>query len=72
MGDVKDIVSTIVAKTDEYLKIPSVVGHEKPLLDRLHREYEDLGYIFGINRRTVSEMLKHLIPPDYHRAKVCG
>jgi len=41
--NIEDIVSTIIAKTDEYLKIPSVVAHEKPFLDRLRKDYEDLG-----------------------------
>ena len=44
MVDLEQIVSTVIAKTDEYLKIPSVVGHEKPFLDHLYNEYQKLGY----------------------------
>lgn len=38
------IISAIINKTDEYLKIPSVVGHERPFLDHLYKEYKGLGY----------------------------
>lgn len=44
MADIEQILASVIAKTDEYLKIPSVVGHEKPFLDHLHGEYEALGY----------------------------
>lgn len=44
MVDLEHIVSKIITKTDEYLKVPSVVGHEKPFLDHLRQEYEALGY----------------------------
>ena len=44
MVNLDDIVSTIIDKTDEYLNIPSVVGHEKPFLDHLFKEYDGLCY----------------------------
>ena len=44
MVDPEQIVSIVIAKADEYLKIPSVVGHEKPFLDHLCNEYTTLGY----------------------------
>lgn len=44
MVDLEKIVSNIIAKTDEYLKVPSVVGHEKPFLDHLYNEYKELNY----------------------------
>ena len=44
MANTQAYVSTIINKTDEYLGIPSVVGHEKPFLDHLYKEYKDLGY----------------------------
>ncbi|MEM6812699.1 MAG: hypothetical protein AAF549_09565 [Pseudomonadota bacterium] len=34
---------TVVAKTVEYLKIPSVVGFEKVFLDHLSKDFENLG-----------------------------
>ncbi len=37
-------IATIIAKTDEYLRIPAVVGHEKPFLDYLQADYAKLGY----------------------------
>ncbi len=33
----------ILAKTNEYLDFPSVVGHETPFLDHLARDFESLG-----------------------------
>ena len=41
---IEQIVSEIVEATDCYLKIPAVVGYEKPLLDHLYEDYQALGY----------------------------
>lgn len=38
------LVSRIVAKTNEYLDFPSVVGHETPFLDHLARDFETIGH----------------------------
>ena len=42
--NVQTLISQVTAATDQYLKIPSVVGHEKPLLNYLRDEYQALGY----------------------------
>ncbi|GGE33428.1 peptidase M42 [Marinicauda pacifica] len=40
-----DVLSArILAKTNEYLDFPSVVGHETPFLDHLARDFESLGH----------------------------
>ena len=44
MVSYEDLISNIMSKTDEYLNVPSVVGHEKPFLDHLRHEYETLDY----------------------------
>ena len=38
------IASRILAKTNEYLDFPSVVGHEAPFLDHLARDFASLGF----------------------------
>ena len=43
MPNTDQILSKIIAKTDEYLHIPSVVGHEKPFLDALFDDYQKMG-----------------------------
>lgn len=39
-----DLASRILAKTNEYLDFPSVVGHETPFLDHLARDFAGLGF----------------------------
>ena len=38
-----DLAARILAKTNEYLDFPSVVGHETPFLDHLARDFHGLG-----------------------------
>lgn len=38
------LAARILAKTNEYLDFPSVVGHETPFLDHLARDFESLGF----------------------------
>lgn len=38
------LFARILAKTNEYLDFPSVVGHETPFLDHLARDFESLGH----------------------------
>ncbi|KPP82642.1 MAG: hypothetical protein HLUCCA04_00870 [Oceanicaulis sp. HLUCCA04] len=38
-----DLAARILAKTNEYLDFPSVVGHETPFLDHLARDFSGLG-----------------------------
>lgn len=38
------LASRILAKTNEYLDFPSVVGHETPFLDHLARDFSGLGF----------------------------
>ncbi|MGY6661896.1 MAG: hypothetical protein ACXIVO_06205 [Glycocaulis sp.] len=39
-----DLAARILAKTNEYLDFPSVVGHETPFLDHLARDFAGLGF----------------------------
>lgn len=39
-----DLAARILAKTNEYLDFPSVVGHETPFLDHLARDFTGLGF----------------------------
>ena len=39
----QDLAARILAKTNEYLDFPSVVGHETPFLDHLARDFSGLG-----------------------------
>lgn len=39
-----DLAARILAKTNEYLDFPSVVGHETPFLDHLARDFSGLGF----------------------------
>lgn len=43
LPDDKILASRIIAKTNEYLDFPSVVGHETPFLDHLARDFTALG-----------------------------
>ena len=43
------LISRIVAKTNEYLDAPSVVGHEAPFLDHLARDFRAAG--LGVTRQ---------------------
>ena len=43
MSNTEQFLSRIITKTDGYLKVPSVVGHEKPFLDNLYDEYHKIG-----------------------------
>jgi len=43
-NEVSALAALVSEKTQEYLRIPSVVAHEKPFLDYLAREYAGLGY----------------------------
>lgn len=44
MDDEMVLASTAIEKTSEYLRVPSVVGHETPFLDYLFKEYRELGF----------------------------
>lgn len=44
MSEAPGLSARILAKTNEYLDFPSVVGHETPFLDHLARDFESLGF----------------------------
>lgn len=45
-----ELFARVLAKTNEYLDYPSVVGHETPFLDHLERDFSGLGFV--VERRS--------------------